>query len=361
MWATRRSESVDSSRDWAHSHAGFTRTYEVVEGGFVTPTTISGVPGSVGGCVYRNDGTKVAASERLGGHSGDWMITQNPSHQTQPGDARHLRGTAVYLGHFMGRHYGHFLTETLSTFWVFEEFEASSFDWFIFNPFIFGHEVLPFAHQFLSAFDIPLDRLVMADRQSLRPDVVLVPERLLRLNAAVDRRVGWVSVTSHLLTRWTNRNRDGRISRAGTRAGSTFNGSVRMKSVSNVVFLDSDSRLSLPELLPTDRQLRLFANADVVAGLSGSALHNSLFMKPGATVVEIGDPRYEGARSPTQELCDSVTGVQTLFIRFRGYRFGLATRDISVSAIYTRGCAQRLGLRCQSRHHCQSRRGSRCS
>ncbi len=77
-----------------------------------------------------------------------------------------------------------------------------------------------------------------------------------------------------------------------------------------------------------------------MAGLSGSALHNSLFMKPGATVVEIGDPRYEGARSPTQELCDSVTGVQTLFIRFRGYRFGPRdTRYFRVRHLHQRLCA----------------------
>ena len=73
-----------------------------------------------------------------------------------------------------------------------------------------------------------------------------------------------------------------------------------------------------PEELPFSIQLGLYDRATIVAGPSGSALHNSLFMKPGAKLIELGDPRYGGERAPTQVLCDTISGVDTALIPFVG-------------------------------------------
>jgi hypothetical protein len=76
-----------------------------------------------------------------------------------------------------------------------------------------------------------------------------------------------------------------------------------------------------PETMRFEDQIALYSRAEAVAGISGSGLHNSLFMQPDATIIELGDPRYQGKRSPTQVLCDTVAGVHNALIPFAGWKF----------------------------------------
>jgi hypothetical protein len=92
-----------------------------------------------------------------------------------------------------------------------------------------------------------------------------------------------------------------------------------------------------PETETFQEQLALYASAQVVAGLSGSGLHNSVFMRPGAHVIELGDPRYGGHPAPTQAVCDHISGVRNSFIPFRGWKFGArVTMLFSIRALELR-------------------------
>src|ERR1700722_3511855 len=102
----------------------FHKVAETVRGGFATPYAVSGVPGTLSGCIYRADGTKVSLSERMGGFMGDLLISSNPPEVSPPRSATSLPGRGVYLGNYMGGHYGHFITETLSSFWIFEDHQV---------------------------------------------------------------------------------------------------------------------------------------------------------------------------------------------------------------------------------------------
>ena len=309
--------TADTMRD-----SEFSRSYEVIERGFISPTRFTTVPGPIEGCVYRSDGSKVDLSERFGGYRNDWMSSLNPSYLPVSETCLSLPGRSVYLGHYMGRHYGHFLTETLSTFWIFSEISAAEFDYFVFNPFVFGTEFPPFSRYILQKFQIPIDRVVFAASDQISADEIIVPERLLRLNHSVDSRLAWVY--SHV-TQGITPIQDGSLRIYLSRRRLSRRSHLRVCANEASIerrFSKYGFQIMYPEELPFSEQIRFYLSAEAIAGLSGSALHNSVFMKPGSILIELGDPTYDGERQPTQVLCDSVSGVSPVFIPFAGFKFG---------------------------------------
>jgi hypothetical protein len=300
----------------------FQKISETVRDGFATPHRLSGVPGTLSGCIYRADGTKVRLSERFGGYAGDHVATQNRDVTPRPERTEKLSGRGLYLGHYMGGHYGHFITETLSTFWIFEEEPADAFDYVLFHPFIFGDSVPDYVKYCFDRFGIREDKVVFARSETLAFDEMVVPERLFRLNHSSDPRLRWVY---------------GHVAegvRAPIAAPARLYVSRRRFSqrglfrvVANEAHIETAFRrrgfeVIYPEAVPFEDQIALYSGAQWVAGISGSGLHNSLFMRPDTTVIELGDPRYGGARAPTQALCDGISGVRNALIPFAGWRFG---------------------------------------
>ena len=47
-------------------------------------------------------------------------------------------------------------------------------------------------------------------------------------------------------------------------------------------------------------------NADIIAGFSGSALHNSIFSQTSSTVIELCDERLQNNTHPNQEICAKI-------------------------------------------------------
>ena len=73
-----------------------------------------------------------------------------------------------------------------------------------------------------------------------------------------------------------------------------------------------------PERWKFEQQVAIFDRTEVLAGVEGSALHNSVFMKSGGQVISIGTPRVPSGDIFNQRLCDSLSGVQADFIGFKG-------------------------------------------
>jgi hypothetical protein len=300
----------------------FQRTSETVRDGFVTPHQLSGIPGTLSGCIYRADGTKAPLSERFGGYAGDYVATQNPDVAPRPARAERLSGRGLYLGHYMGGHYGHFITETLSTFWIFEEQRADAFDYVLFHPFIFGDSIPDYVKYCFDRFGIRQDKVVFARSETLAFDEMVVPERLFRLNHSSDPRLRWVygHITEGV----------GAPAAAPPRlyvSRRRFSHRGLFRVVANEAHIETAFRrrgfeVIYPEAMRFEDQIALYSQARWVAGISGSGLHNSLFMQPDTTVIELGDPRYGGARAPTQLLCDGISGVHNALIPFAGWRFG---------------------------------------
>lgn len=294
---------------------GFDRTFERVLHGFVTPTLIG--DGWISGCVYRGDGTKVSRSERFGGWKGDLFRSDNPDRLERPAFVER-KGRGVYLGALMAGHYGHFIAEGLSTFWIFEMLPADEFDYFLFSPFVFGPSFPEYALQCIRVFDIDPHKIVIMSEEAMVFEELVVPERLFRLNHSADPAMAWV-----------HRKICSRIEEVADPVERIYLSRRRLslKQLTRVIaneilveklFRQAGFTVIYPEEVPFEDQLALYANARVVAGPSGSALHNSLFMRPGAKLIELGDPRYRGNRAPTQMLCDLVSGVETALIPFVG-------------------------------------------
>lgn len=299
----------------------FQRIAETVLDGFATPHRSSNFPGALSGCIYRADGSKVGLSERFGGYAGDHFETKNPERQERPAAAAVLPGRGLYLGHYMGGHYGHFITETLSTFWIFEDQQADAFDYVLFHPFVFGDSIPDYVRYCFDKFGIGPDKVVFAKSEALAFEELVVPERLFRLNHSSDPRLRWVY--GHLA----------QSAPAPTVAPQRLYLSRRRFSqrdlfrvVANEAHIETAFQrrgfeVLYPETMRFEDQIALYSRARAVAGISGSGLHNSLFMQPEAMIIELGDPRYGGARSPTQVLCDAISGVRNALIPFVGWKF----------------------------------------
>src|ERR1700749_4097500 len=69
------------------------------------------------GCVYDSNGDLISLSQRTSGVGGDRIVNSDSPRIENVTATIRIEHDCVYLGHLMG-HYGHFLTETLSSFWA---------------------------------------------------------------------------------------------------------------------------------------------------------------------------------------------------------------------------------------------------
>ena len=300
----------------------YSRIFEIVRNGYVSPFELTVAPRHLSGCVYRDDGTKVELSERVGGIRGDHVITRNPDHFTPPVVPRRLTGRGVYLGHFMSWHFGHFMFETLSSFWILEELAAKDFDYFVFHPFQFGTDIVELNSFCFARFGIDPAQVVFVGAEPLSFDELYVPERLARLNHSSDPRLRWVyqTVAGHAPGRPAPQRRF-YVSRRVFNAKHSHRVVVNEMQI-EALFKQAGFEILYPEQLTFPQQVEHCAGAAVMAGLSGSNLFNILFAPPGAVLIEIGDPRFTGDPNPCVPPCASAVGARHHFIPFRGWEFG---------------------------------------
>jgi hypothetical protein len=253
---------------------------------------------------------------------GDHIVSINPDRFARPAAPIHHQGRGLFLGHYMGPHYGHFITETLSTFWILEENPAESYDYFVFYPYIFGCNYTAYVRFCLEAFGIDESKIVFIGDEFHAFDELTVPARLLRLNHSADAGLRWVyeNIASHGPPAETMPTRLYLSRRRFSRR--RFERVVANEVHIERTFEDYGFKVIYPEEVPFPIQVALYSRAEAVAGISGSGLHNSVFMRPDRLLIELGDPRYSGHPAPTQVLCNSISGVRSHFIPFAGHRFG---------------------------------------
>jgi capsular polysaccharide biosynthesis protein len=238
----------------------------------------------------------------------------------KPPPAERFDKCAVYLGHYSG-HYGHFLLETLSRFWPLGRL---AFNAVIAHPFIHTtpppSTFEPAAVSFRS-FRIDPGRLRIVDRP-LRVERLLVPSSLFDINyrAHEDLIHVYRRIAEHC-TRWRRRrSSDLRVylSRSRFRSHQSEVRSIANEVEIEAVFQQAGFHVVHPQLLGFADQVRLYARASVLAGLSGSALHNSVFTKPGTRVITIGTARDSDQLPANQRICDSLACAESAFLPFVG-------------------------------------------
>lgn len=270
-----------------------------------------GLKGVAVGCLYDSEGCRIDLSQR----QGDLALLDPPQldlEDSATATAERWSGSTLYLGQFMNQ-YGHFLTEFLSRLWILER--GAAFDRVAAHPSIFnrGRYLPGQPHRYLAGLlDLQLDRLEIL-RSPVRFAEVLVPEQLWSLNRHANTHL------RPLYARIAEQHRRARSSGRIFLSRGTYPG-CRLANAPAVeeVFAGFGFTVLYPQEIDIARQLELYANCEVLAGLSGSGLHNSLFCRPGTRVIDVGDQRSRRRSTRMQQMADGLAGAQSHFIPYRG-------------------------------------------
>lgn len=260
------------------------------------------------GCLYDADGTSVDFSVRTGGIAGDQVASSDPD--ILPPEQRGgtwLPGRTLYLGPFMN-HYGHFITESLSRYWL---RDAGPFDHIVAYPFMHnsGNILVRDFHRYLAGLlDISIDRMEVLRSQTVFDEIV-VPEQLWAYNLHVNACMR--EIYARIRDRHTGKQSSGRIFLSRTP-------STRLANPRTVeeMFASFGFRVIYPERMKIADQLSLYANCEILASLSGSGMHNCLFARPGLMTIEVGDTRARRDPALMQRMANELAQVDAHFIPF---------------------------------------------
>jgi hypothetical protein len=237
------------------------------------------------------------------------------------------------LGHYTG-HYGHFLIETLSRAWALLEpsQKVQPYDHYVFHPFLHKTpDPLKFSPARISfkCLGLELEKVVVL-KEPARFDHIDVPKPYFNINDSVNPAMAKVygriqtcalglgTSGVGLINKWLGWPETGRlkiyISRRKARG---YHPMLNEQEVEKL-FLAFGFRIFHPEKWSFEQQVSIFSRSDVIAGVEGSALHNSVFMCKGSTVISIGTPRVTTGQILNQDLCNSLSGVENRLISFQG-------------------------------------------
>jgi hypothetical protein len=264
-------------------------------------------PYSVTGALYANDGRLIELSRRVSGVGGDHVVLADPDLIGERSAAVRLSGRGCYLGHLF-EHYGHFITESLSTLWPL--LGGERFDYFVAHPFGARGALTETAAWAFARLGIEPENVHIIREQTWLENLT-VSERTWRANHSV------YAVYREIMTAlskpfWqTTRSSKVYLSRS-----KVANRPIENERDVEEYFSIMGYEIVHPQTMSFEAQLRLFGACDILAGFSGSALHNILFCPPGTAVVSLGDRRTRDILLPNQRLCNAISSCQMALIPF---------------------------------------------
>jgi capsular polysaccharide biosynthesis protein len=219
-------------------------------------------------------------------------------------------------------HFGHFITETLTTLWP-DHLEVAGL---VAHPFIFGDGESGWQLDLLDLAGYGSIPRVHA-REGLRVDRLLVPTRPFvpngyatpaavrvwgRVAAAAtpslpSRSPGSVLFVSR--TRWHRRQQA--LGRSTPRE-------LRNEASLDQLMGSRGHQVIFPEEMSIREQISAVQSFETLIGVSGSALHLSAFAAPGTRVIEIADARSGVDRLQNQRVIDAACGHTTAMVPFTG-------------------------------------------
>lgn len=307
-----------------------------LEEAFVSPFVADPSRRVFSGAAYHASGRLCRNSQRTTSPLNEWQPI-NPEILLSFEGGKRIRGKSLYLGHYTG-HYGHFLLESLSRLWALgnRSLTEAGYDRVVFHPFLhktprvrtFSPAKISFA-----CYGISEDRLLLINQPTVFEHLT-VPEPLLEINHRVDPTLADVyeNIAQYCLS--LNSSRPDLICRlsgwsdsgplklyVSRRRARGYHPMINEPAVESM-FRDLGFKILHPERWRFEQQIALFRRADVLAGVEGSALHNSVFMRAGTRVISIGTPREPSGDILNQRLCNSLSGVSSTSIPFVGQVVG---------------------------------------
>ena len=269
------------------------------------------------GCIYDAKGNKISLSERQGAYGGDHISSINANTLLRPRFfSPKLKGNTFYLGVWMG-HYGHFITETLSRLWMYKDIKH--YDNLVAFPFIFNHRkpIEDYQAYFLHLLDIP-SKKIQTLRKPLRFDNITIPEQGWTINHSVNKNIK--PLYKHI------RDKHKSVVQPYDKIFLSRNDPAyqRIKNVSKIetLFKSQGFIIFFPEQLTIQDQLSIYNGCKVMAGFSGSALHNCLFTQEDTLIIELADQRTHNKFHPMQKAAIELSGNDSQLISYKGDQEG---------------------------------------
>lgn len=299
--------------------------------GYATQTTTDEKSHTFRGALYDQDNNLIEKSQRNKFGDNEWN-PDDPVKVSREINPVRLKGNSIYLGHYTG-HYGHFLLETLNRFWFLVNVAtAKEYDNFVFHPFL--HKT-PSPNAFSPAkicfecFGIDFKKFKLIG-ENICFDNITIPESCFDINYSVDKRMAGVYGA---IKKYANRLPSSKpgimnkilgwresddlkiyLSRRKAKGYHPMQNEVEIEKI----FVKAGFRVLHPERWSFEQQLAIFDRTKVLAGVEGSALHNSVFMQSGAQVVSLGTPRVPSGHILNQDFCNSLSGVNIHYVEFKG-------------------------------------------
>lgn len=270
------------------------------------------------GAVYDHENNLVRASQKVLGDPRGTRAAADEDRTTRRPDAEHLDGMWLYGGSWASV-FGHFLVETLTTLWPrLDEAPVGLVFHANFVPFLVEDWQLQFID--LAGWGgLPI-RIIGSD-VPVTVDQLVVPGRSVSLHAWAhpQARLVWERIAEgsrgegggarvHISRARLNEERRRESHRREIRT------TAQQDSDLDRVFADHGFDVVHPQELDVASQLRAVASAEVIAGLSGSGLHQSAFIPPGGRVLEVGDGRTSDRPVRMQVAIDAAMDHKRCFI-----------------------------------------------
>lgn len=242
--------------------------------------------------VYDEQCAPIRSAHHLRGKNHNFF--KSPEHTSiNISNIHNIAGSSIFLG-WLIPHYGHFLMETLSRLWFMSELREKDCK-FVFNYYKDGNNFLEkkeWARQLLSCFGIKPEQIVFADG-NYQFERLYIPSQSMILHSSVNTEAQyfiWQTVKKALVT--TN-HPDGPKKVYFSRSKLLRD----KRKLTNELEVEREFSMFgfeviYPELLSLSEQITLLETVDVLAGPSGSALHNAAFMKEGALVISLTTPEF---------------------------------------------------------------------
>lgn len=265
------------------------------------------------GCIYDSRGNKILHSERQGAYNGDHTSLANPDSLKYPNFfPKKLKGSTFFMGIWMG-HYGHFITETLSRLWLYKDIKH--YDNLIIFPFIFNHTppIKDYQAYLLHLLDIPSNKIHTL-RKPMRFEKITVPEQGWTINHSVNKNIK--PLYEHI------RDKHHFVTQTYEKIFLSRNDTAyqRINNVTDIeaIFKKRGFTILYPDKLSIQEQLSIYANCKIMAGFSGSALHNCLFTHEDTLVIELADTRTRNKLHPMQHSALELSGNHWQLINYQG-------------------------------------------
>lgn len=300
---------------------------ETVHDAFLTRVEHGPLASTVGptrylrGAVHGADGSLVKSSQKLCVGANTWAPA-DPRTVKVSAKAERLEGRWLYGGHWM-QHFGHFLAETVTTLWTAPD-AIGHVDGLVFHKYLkrpWSQDDWQTRLLELAGY-AGLPVRVVDGKAPLRVESLLVPGRSVVAHgwAHQQAREAWDRVAAPYRGGggppkvFLSRSGHNEVRRdAGHR--SAGRSTPEWDDAVDRAFAAAGFQVVRPEALPIDDQIRLVADARMVAGASGSALHLSAFAPTSVRVLEIGDSRSPGNPVEMQLIIDAAGRHEHAFVR----------------------------------------------